>query len=102
MPAVRYRLAPYGPEWSVTADVRWRARLGQVLFRSGRAPGTSPIGIGLAASGLAAGAWTFDVNLEDPTNENRGLASADSPYEAVDRLQDRLLARLEHERTGHR
>jgi hypothetical protein len=64
MPAVRYRLAPYGPEWSVTADVRWRARLGQVLFRSGRAPGTSPIGIGLAASGLAAGAWTFDVNLD--------------------------------------
>ena len=29
-------------------------------------------------------------------------ASADGPYEAVDLLQDRLLARLEHEKAGHR
>jgi ribosome-associated translation inhibitor RaiA len=29
-------------------------------------------------------------------------ATADTPYEAVDLLQDRLEARLEHERTGHR
>ena len=29
-------------------------------------------------------------------------ASADTPYEAVDLLQDRLDARLEHERSGHR
>lgn len=29
-------------------------------------------------------------------------ASADTPYEAVDLLQDRLEARLEHGRTGHR
>jgi ribosome-associated translation inhibitor RaiA len=29
-------------------------------------------------------------------------ASADTPYEAVDLLQDRLEARLEHERNGHR
>lgn len=29
-------------------------------------------------------------------------ASADTPYEAVDLLQDRLLARLEHGKTGHR
>jgi ribosome-associated translation inhibitor RaiA len=28
--------------------------------------------------------------------------SADTPYEAVDLLQDRLEARLEHERSGHR
>ncbi len=28
--------------------------------------------------------------------------TADTPYEAVDLLQDRLEARLEHERTGHR
>lgn len=64
MPAVRYRLAPYGPEWSVTTDVDWNGRLGQVLFRSGRAPGTSPFGIGLATAGIAAGAWTIDVSLD--------------------------------------
>lgn len=29
-------------------------------------------------------------------------ASADTPYEAVDLLQDRLESRLEHERSGHR
>ncbi|MEV4511118.1 HPF/RaiA family ribosome-associated protein [Dactylosporangium sp. NPDC049525] len=29
-------------------------------------------------------------------------ANANTPYEAVDLLQDRLEARLEHERTGHR
>jgi ribosome-associated translation inhibitor RaiA len=29
-------------------------------------------------------------------------ASADTPFEAVDLLQDRIDARLEHERSGHR
>ena len=29
-------------------------------------------------------------------------ASANTPYEAVDLLQERLEARLEHERAGHR
>ena len=64
MPVVRYRLAPFGTEWTVTNDVGGGAGTGQVSVRVGRAPLTRPFGIGVAYSGLSVGAWRVGIALE--------------------------------------
>jgi hypothetical protein len=64
MPALRYRLAPYGPEWSLTTDVESSGRIGQIVVRSAQAPNATPWGLGLTYTGVAVGNWVLDVSLD--------------------------------------
>ena len=64
MPVMRYRLAPFGPEWAVTSGVAAGRGTAEVSVRLGRAPLTRPFGVGVAYSGLTAGAWQLSVALE--------------------------------------
>jgi hypothetical protein len=64
MPVMRYRLTPFGPEWSMTNDMAVGSGTGQVSVRVGRAPLTRPIGVGVAYSGFTVGAWRLGVTLE--------------------------------------
>jgi hypothetical protein len=61
MPALHYRLTPYGTEWAVVTDVSHRARTAQVAFRSGRAPLTSPWGVGGTMNGWHISGWGVEV-----------------------------------------
>jgi hypothetical protein len=63
-PALRYRLAPYGPEMSVTTDIALAGRVGQVVVRTARAPNQAPWGVGLAYFSVAVRNWTVDVGLD--------------------------------------
>jgi hypothetical protein len=61
MPAARYRLTPFGPEWEVTSDVGVNSRDGQVAFRVGRAPLTRPWGIMLALPAVDVRHWRVEL-----------------------------------------
>jgi hypothetical protein len=62
MPAMRYRLAPFGPEWEVTTDLGEAAHVGQASFRIGRAPLTSPWGLMLAVDLTRVRGWRIGVS----------------------------------------
>ena len=61
MPALRYRLAPYGTEWIAGADIAVGDRVAQTGLRVGRAPLTTPWGLFVAADGWRAGGWRMGV-----------------------------------------
>jgi hypothetical protein len=64
MPAVRYRLTPWGPEWAASADVAWSDRSAQLVYRQGRALQQRPWGIGARYGRLTLQAWAIDVAAE--------------------------------------
>lgn len=64
MPALQYRLTPFGTEWAVVTDVSRRSRTAQFAFRSGRAPLTSPWGIGGTVNGWRISGWGVEVGGE--------------------------------------
>lgn len=64
MPALQYRLTPFGTEWAVVTDVATRSRTAQIAFRSGRAPLTSPWGIGGTVDGWRISGWRLEVGGE--------------------------------------
>jgi hypothetical protein len=61
MPAMRYRLAPFGTEWAIVTDVAKGRRSGQLNVRSGRAPLTHPWGISAILDGFQWSGWTFEI-----------------------------------------
>jgi hypothetical protein len=46
LPLLRYRLAPYGPEWSLDNEMSGRLKPTRIELRAGRAPGSRPWGLG--------------------------------------------------------
>jgi len=64
MPALHYRLTPFGTEWAVVTDVARRSRTAQIAVRSGRAPLTSPWGIGATVDGWRISGWRLEVGGE--------------------------------------
>ncbi|HEX5110975.1 MAG TPA: hypothetical protein VFV95_21130 [Vicinamibacterales bacterium] len=64
MPWLAYRLAPYGTEWSASADIGWARGAAQVSVTVGRAPGETPWGVGATMFGLALRDWRIDVELD--------------------------------------
>jgi hypothetical protein len=64
MPALHYRLTPYGTEWAAVTDVAGRSRTAQIAFRRGRAPLTSPWGIGASVDGWRVSGWRVELGGE--------------------------------------
>jgi hypothetical protein len=60
MPAMRYRLTPFGTEWAVVTHVARSSRAGQVEMRVGRAPLRTP----WAMAGMVQAARPFGWQLE--------------------------------------
>jgi hypothetical protein len=64
MPALRYRLTPFGPEWELASDATWRHHAARAAVRVGRAPLTRPWGVSLGYSGLTVRAWRLDLGVD--------------------------------------
>jgi hypothetical protein len=64
MPALHYRLTPFGTEWAVVTDVARKSRTAQIAVRSGRAPLTSPWGIGGTVDGWRISGWRVEIGGE--------------------------------------
>jgi hypothetical protein len=62
LPLVRYRLTPYGTEWSLVNALAGRMRPTEVELRIGRSPLETPWGIGVRQRSVATwGGWTVDA-----------------------------------------
>lgn len=62
LPLVRYRLTPYGTEWSLVNAFGGRVRPTQIELRVGRSPLETPWGIGVRQRNVATwGGWTIDA-----------------------------------------
>jgi hypothetical protein len=63
LPMLRYRLAPYGPEWSLDNEVSGRLRPTRVEVRAGRAAGARPWGLSVRQRQFTA--WRgFNLDVE--------------------------------------
>ena len=62
LPLVRYRLTPYGTEWSLVNALGGRVRPMEIELRIGRSPLETPWGIGVHQRSVARwGGWTVDA-----------------------------------------
>ena len=62
LPLVRYRLTPYGTEWSLVNALGGRVRPMEIELRVGRSPLETPWGIGVRQRNVATwGGWTIDA-----------------------------------------
>jgi hypothetical protein len=65
LPMMRYRLAPYGTEWSLVNELGGRIRPTTIELRVGQAPQATPWGVALSQRGIAAWrGWSIDAALE--------------------------------------
>jgi len=65
LPLVRYRLTPYGTEWSLVNALGGRVRPMEVEVRIGRSPLETPWGIGLRQRSVAKwGGWIVDAAVD--------------------------------------
>jgi hypothetical protein len=67
LPLMRYRLTPYGTEWALTNELAGSGRLPltRVDVRIGRAPGSTPWGVGIRSQQLATWrAWRLDLGID--------------------------------------
>lgn len=65
LPLVRYRLTPYGTEWSLVNALGGRVRPLEVELRVGRSPLETPWGIGVRQRNVAkVGGWTVDAAVD--------------------------------------
>ena len=65
LPMLRYRLAPYGVEWSLTNEFGGRIRPTQIELRVGRTPHAEPWGIGLRQRELVTWRrWNVDAGVD--------------------------------------
>ena len=79
LPMVRYRLAPYGTEWSLVNELGGRIRPTQIELRVGRSPHARPWGVRVRQRDLAAWRrWSFDASV-DVWRQPRLAATIDEP-----------------------
>lgn len=64
MPALRYRLTPFGPEWAITSDVDTGDAIVRASLRIGRAPHTRPFGLSATYDGLMLRNWRVAVRVD--------------------------------------
>jgi hypothetical protein len=64
MPALRYRLTPYGTEWELAGDVRTGAGAAQIAVRVGEAPLARPWAVAARYSGLSLRDWQLDLGVD--------------------------------------
>jgi hypothetical protein len=65
LPMFRYRLAPYGTEWSLVNELGGRVRPMQIELRVGRAPRATPWGIRVRQRQIALGrGWRADGAID--------------------------------------
>ena len=62
---LRYRLAPYGTEWSLISELGGRVEPMQVELRVGRSPNASPWAVGVRRRELVAWrGWSTSASIE--------------------------------------
>lgn len=65
LPMIRYRLAPYGREWSLVNELGGRIAPMQVELRVGRAPRATPWAVGVRGQQLTTWTgWGLDASVE--------------------------------------
>jgi hypothetical protein len=65
LPMLRYRLAPYGTEWSIVNEMGGRIRPTQIEFRIGRTPHATPWGVRARQRELTSWRdWSLDASVE--------------------------------------
>jgi hypothetical protein len=65
LPMFRYRLAPYGTEWSLVNELGGRIRPTQIELRVGRAPHATPWGVRARQRELRSWRdWSLDASIE--------------------------------------
>lgn len=65
LPMLRYRLVPYGTEWSLVNELGGRIRPTQIELRIGRSPRATPWGIGMRQRELTRWRkWSLDASIE--------------------------------------
>ena len=85
-------------------QLQWYARekVTTALGHTGRPVLYARVRLNRIANPAAARPVTARAEIDLNGRVLHAEASADTPFEAVDLLQDRIDARLEHERNGHR
>lgn len=95
LPLVRYRLTPFGTEWSLVNELGGRVRPTQIELRLGRAPGERPWGVGLRHRDLPAWReWTIAVDA-NVWRQPQFAGSSGAPFPRAMRLGAQLRGRLE-------
>jgi hypothetical protein len=95
LPLVRYRLTPFGTEWSLVNVLHGRVRPTQVELRIGRGIDARPWGVAIAHRGLPAWRdWTADVAV-NVWRQPELSESSDDPFPSPMRLGAHLRGRLE-------
>jgi hypothetical protein len=65
LPMLRYRLVPYGTEWSLVNELGGRIRPTQIELRIGRAPDATPWGVRVRQREVAAWrAWVLEASVD--------------------------------------
>lgn len=97
LPLVRYRLTPYGTEWSLVNALGGRVRPMEVEVRIGRSPLETPWGIGVRQRSVARlGGWRVDAAVD--MWRQPPIAGTDPQHVAFDlRTGVRVRGRVNHE-----
>ena len=83
LPMLRYRLAPYGTEWSLVNELGGRIRPTQIELRIGRAPHVTPWGIRVRQRELTTWrAWILEASLDVWRQPQLALAAGESLTES--------------------
>lgn len=95
LPLVRYRLTPFGTEWSLVNELGGRVRPTQIEVRIGRAFDTRPWGMAIRHREVPARhAWTVDLGVSVWRQPAFAESSAD-PFPPGARLGAHVRGRLE-------
>ncbi len=95
LPLLRYRLAPYGTEWSVVNELGGRIRPTQIELRVGRAPHATPWGIRVRQRELMSWReWSLEASV-DAWRQPRLALMADEPPAARPRAGVQVRGRVE-------
>lgn len=94
LPSARYRLVPFGTEWTVVNDMVLKRRRARVELRTGRSPGASPWGIALELPTMyQRRRWSATV-LADIWRQPRLALDAEAAIERSLRSGGELRARV--------
>lgn len=85
LPLFRYRLTPFGTEWALVNSLGGRIRPTEVELRVGRAPLSTPWGVGVRQRNVATfGGWALDAAVDvwrqPPVNETQPVRLTLDPH----------------------
>lgn len=61
MPAMKYRLTPFGTEWAIVTDLSRKSTTAEIAVRVGRAPDTMPWGVAGSLDALRIRGWKVEL-----------------------------------------